>query len=201
MLSVVGLAVMILTGCDPGKYTGGGVIDSAAGGGQKATFAFNLEAVDRDGDGQIDQIDVPLDPSDPDNFIWVEWWLAKGQFQYSDPAAGVQFHFDCDLTLALDANKQVESSVSFVIDEAVAESWQFGDPVPDNIIIGLEFFGSYTSRKGNGQLSVILHAKGDAFGASADTIEVTLYGGPYDGYHNSGTVQGGNIQWHPAKSK
>lgn len=43
-------AILLLTGCS-GKYTGGGFIDSTAGEKQKATFGFNLELIDEDGDG------------------------------------------------------------------------------------------------------------------------------------------------------
>jgi hypothetical protein len=66
---------------------------------------------------------------------------------------------------------------------------------------GASFWGPYTSPAGNGQASVNVTTKDDQFGNPDDTIEVSLSGGPHDGYHNSGTIQGGNIQWHPAKTK
>jgi hypothetical protein len=71
-LATTGLVVLTLTGC-AGKYTGGGSIDSNIIGAKgKATFGFNIDGTDVDGDGQVD--------------------AAKGQFQYDDRPAGVSFH-------------------------------------------------------------------------------------------------------------
>ncbi|MCJ7753926.1 MAG: hypothetical protein MUP13_05145 [Thermoanaerobaculales bacterium] len=74
-LATAGLLVSTLTGC-AGKYTGGGYIDSVTGAPRTATFGFNINGTDVDGDGSPD--------------------VAKGQFQYNDHAAGVSFHVDID---------------------------------------------------------------------------------------------------------
>jgi hypothetical protein len=202
-LAVTGLVALGLTGCDPGTYTGGGFIASAAGGKAKATFGFNFEALDRDGDGQVDQVIAPVaNPENPEE-IWyyLVWWTGKGQFNFNDSGAGVNFHFDMNETLAFDANGEVESDVSWtgdLRDDAFDDGFLSES---DLILTSMLFSGPYTSKAGNGHVSVVLTAKGDSFGSAEDTIEVTLTGGPYDGYHNSGTIQGGNFQWHPAKSK
>lgn len=76
VLTTAVLAVLSLTGC-PGKYTGGGSINSNIIGAKgKATFGFNIDGTDVDGDGQVD--------------------VAKGQFQYDDHPAGVSFHVVVD---------------------------------------------------------------------------------------------------------
>jgi len=76
MMTIVGLSAVALVGC-AGKYTGGGYIDSViVGANSKATFGFNIDGTDVDGDGNPD--------------------LAKGQFQYDDHAAGVSFHVVVD---------------------------------------------------------------------------------------------------------
>jgi hypothetical protein len=65
------LAVVGLTGC-PGKFTGGGWIDSAAGAPDKAHVAFTVHADDEDGDGLADTY--------------------RGQWEYHDNASDVAFH-------------------------------------------------------------------------------------------------------------
>jgi len=160
-LALLGITVTTLTASVAGKYTGGGFIDSTAGGGQTATFGFNLEALDRDGDGQADRVRQRY--VTPDGFAFVE-------------------------TLALDENGQVPGSVF----------WNEGD---DGGLISMVFDGPYESNAGSGRVQVTLTAKNDSFGSAEDTIEISLYGGPYDGYQNAGFIKGGNIQWHPAKVK
>jgi hypothetical protein len=181
ILAIVGLAATLLTGCAPGKYTGGGFIDSATGGKAKATFGFSLEGIDKDGDGQVDTAVV----YPPDDEVPIIFAIAKGQFDYNDLGAGVQFH------------------LAIVPDPTLTRA--DGGPLNGCWVIGAGtgayVFGPYTSSAGNGRASVSLTAKGDQYGSADDTIEVDLSGGPYDGYHNSGTIKGGNIQWHPAKSK
>ncbi len=73
------LVFVCLPGC-PGKYTGGGWIDSVAGPPDKATVGFNMHALDTDGDGFADD--------------------AKGQWQYHDHGADVAMHGE--VTFALD---------------------------------------------------------------------------------------------------
>jgi hypothetical protein len=73
MLAILGLWASSQVGC-AGKYTGGGFIDSVEGAPQKATFGFNINGIDQNGDGYPD--------------------VATGQFQYDDHGAGVSFHVD-----------------------------------------------------------------------------------------------------------
>lgn len=201
-LTVVGIAVVGLAGCVAGKYTGGGFIDSVVGHGQKATFAFNLEALDRDRDGQADQVVEPvLDPETGEFLYGVVWFTAKGQFNYKDHGAGVSFHADINETLELDENSEVAGDVWWNAD---LREDAFADGVlteSDLILKSMVFSGPYTSKVGSGRVLVTLTAENDSFGSAEDTIEVSLSGGPYDGYYNAGAIKGGNIQWHPAKSK
>ena len=60
----------------PGKYTGGGWIESAEDADSRASFGFNLNAIDEDGDGIAD--------------------TAKGNLLYHDDAAGVKVR--CEVT-------------------------------------------------------------------------------------------------------
>jgi len=198
LLSVLGLAVATLTGCLAGKYTGGGFINSTAGGGQKATFGFNLEALDRDGDGQADRVvqDV-FDPETGELLYSAEWWTAKGQFNYNDHGAGVRFHTGIIETLALDENGQIPGSVGW---EIIINFPEGGDP--EGFLSAMVFEGPYTSNAGSGRVQLIVTAENDQFGVYLrDSVQVYLTGGPYDGYANAGFIKGGNIQWHPAKTK
>jgi hypothetical protein len=193
MLAVVGLAATLLTGCDAGKYTGGGFIQSAAGGNQKATFGFELEGINATGNtnGQVTEVAHPVyDPADPTNILYiVVWFLAKGQCTYNDHAAGVQFHFDCVETTNLPPDGSFPSGV-FVVPNA--------DFTAGTAAV---FNGPYSSPAGNGTVNVTVTCIGDQYANTNNTLTVQLSGGPYDGYFNSGTIQGGNIQWHPANSK
>src|SRR6516225_6251077 len=78
-LAIVGLTAALLVGCAPGKYTGGGFIESAAGGNQKATFGFELEGIDATGSGQVTLEFGQVGPTTFD-----VWALAKGPFTYND---------------------------------------------------------------------------------------------------------------------
>src|SRR6516225_10057773 len=78
-LAVIGLTAALLVGCAPGKYTGGGFIESVAGGNQKATFGFELEGIDATGSGQVTLEFGQVGPTTFD-----VWALAKGPFTYND---------------------------------------------------------------------------------------------------------------------
>ena len=144
--ALFGLIAVILFGCDAGKYTGGGFIDSAAGGDQKATFGFQLEGVDRDGDGQVDMMVAP-DPACPD-YCFDLWWLGKGQFQFNDHGAGVKFHFDCDLTTSLPSNGTFPPGMFA----------RFNDDF--TAITGFMWYGPYkTGTFDGGQVNVVVTAR------------------------------------------
>jgi len=183
-LAVVGLAAALLVGCAPGKYTGGGFIESAAGGNQKATFGFELEGIDATGSGQVTLEDAEVAP-----FVFEVWGLAKGQCTYNDHGAGVQFHFDCVPTTTLPADGSPPSGCFFVLNDDFTAA------------TAAIFNGPYKSPAGNGEVYVTITCIGDQYLSTSNTLSIQLTGGPYDGYSNSGTIQGGNIQFHPANSK
>jgi hypothetical protein len=123
-------------------------------------------------------------PAPPDQ-VPIIFAIAKGQFDYNDHGAGVQFHLEIVPDPTLTRADGGPLNGCWVVDAGA----------------GASFWGPYTSPAGNGQASVNVTAKGDQYGSADDTIEVSLSGGPCDGYHNFGTIQGGNIQWHQAKTK
>jgi hypothetical protein len=188
------LVSCILVGCPAGRYVGGGWIPSAVAANKKATFGFMFQGVDQDGDGLVDQMVEPVFFPGETDPIFVVWWLGQGQLNYKDKAAGVQFHFDCGLMTHLPADwpDSTGSSMYAVIDE------DHYIATGEVIILSLVWEGSYTSSTGTGHVSVSLTANGDGIGGVDDMIEVALTGGPYDGYQNAGTLQGGNIQWIPS---
>ena len=111
--ALLGLVVFAAFGCTPGKYTGGGFITSTAGAPKKATFGFNFETLDRDGDGVVDMIAQEIE----ENFFAI-WWLGKGQFQFNDHGAGVRFHCDIDETYFVeDPLNDSADGVAGLIDE------------------------------------------------------------------------------------
>ena len=188
LLAVAGLAAALLTGCSAGKYTGGGFIPSVAGGNQKATFGFQLEGIDTTGDGQVTEESAILGTNIFDGFTNIEvetWFLAKGQCTYNDHAAGVQFHFDCVEMTSPPADGSFPSGV-FVVPNADLTA-----------ATAAVFNGPYTSPAGNGTVNVTITCIGDQYANTNDTLTVQLSGGPYDGYYNSGAIEGGNIQFHP----
>ena len=81
--AVLSVAVLSLTGCIAGTYTGGGWTPSPYDAEAKATFGGNFHAIDVDGDGEV--FDWESETFDPDDSF-------KGQFQYNDHGADVAFH-------------------------------------------------------------------------------------------------------------
>jgi hypothetical protein len=107
--------------------------------------------------------------------------VASGQFQYDDHGAGVKFHLD-DL---------VPTGITIVYPSA-GRAMTIYD-------------GSYTSKDGDGDAWVAVSANNDffqnpftgqIFHNPDDHLFVVVNSGPYAGYSNDGTLQGGNIQWH-----
>lgn len=193
LLAVLSLAAALLTGCNAGKYTGGGFIPSAVkGANEKATFGFELEGVDTTGDGQVTVLSAVTGTNIFDgmtNYDIAEWALAKGQCTYNDHAAGVQFHFDCVEMTNLPADGSFPSGVWVVPNATLTAA------------TAAVFNGPYTSPAGNGTVDVTITCIGDQYANTNDTLTVSLTGGPYDGYYNSGTIEGGNIQFHPENTK
>ena len=172
-----------------GQYTGGGFIQSAAPGApQKATFGFNLEGVDGDGDGFVDRVDKVVFNPRP-SLVW--WYVGRGQFQYNDHGAGVKFHLDHDAAYELNPDNSIPDRVTF------RTSVIFPPFPPKIIVMGIEWVGTYSSKDGSGKVFVSVNAEEDAFGSLVDTVRIWVQSGPYSGYSNSGVLQGGNINWHP----
>jgi len=74
VISLVSGLALFVSGCDtygPGKYTGGGVMESAVDADVKATLGFNMQALDKNEDGEIETV--------------------KGQLQYKDRGANEEF--------------------------------------------------------------------------------------------------------------
>ena len=74
-VGLLGGLALFVSGCvdfGPGKYTGGGVMDSAVEDGAKASLGFNMQALDKDEDGMVDTV--------------------KGQLQYKDRGSDVSLH-------------------------------------------------------------------------------------------------------------
>ena len=199
MLATVGLIGASQVGyaqqVEAGKYTGGGFIQSAAG---KATFGFNLEGVDGDGDGFIDRVDAiqlrELWPGGPKVPFLVWWHVGRGQFQYNDHGAGVQFHLALDAAYELNPDNSTPDRVVFSYDVIFTP----GQWPPKIIVTGITWVGTYSSEVGSGQVFVSVNAEEDAFGSLVDTLTINVMSGPYRFYSKSGVLKGGNIRWHPA---
>lgn len=109
--------------------------------------------------------------------------MAKGQFSFNDHAAGVQFHVD-------EFHPQPFGLLGRV--DVPTETWAF--------IATYE--GTYTCNAGTGalRLGVSSDTMETAWGdQNADAVFVSIMTGPYEGYENIGLVQGGKIQFKPAK--
>lgn len=175
---------------DAGKYTGGGFIQSSAGTPRKATFGFNLQAVDGDGDGWIDRAQIIQGG-------FLTWWeVGQGQFQYADHAAGVKFHLDHDASYELNPDGSIPDRVDVRI-AVLFNPFRF-------VALGFDWIGTYHCKEGTGKVKITVNSEEDAFGSLVDTISVRVQSGPYGpggqflfGYRNSGVLQGGNIEWHP----
>ena len=61
--AVLSAAVLSLTGCFAGSYTGGGFTESPGDPDAKATFSINFHAIDSDGDGEVFDPDFGFDPA------------------------------------------------------------------------------------------------------------------------------------------
>ena len=152
--SAMALGLMAVVGCDlppqPGKYTGGGHFASVVPG-KKATFGFNLQAIDRNGDGLVDEV--------------------KGQLQFNDHGTGVAIH-----------------------GEVTGQQFNPATGV-------MEFVGTYNpvGRGAGGTFAVQAVDNGEGGPSAGDSFSVSLQGGEYGGYANSGVLDGGNIQYKPGK--
>jgi hypothetical protein len=100
-----------------------------------------------------------------------------GQLQYVDAAAGVRLHGDAEV------NAVVTGPDVTCEDPGVPFDGSF------------EILGTYRPqpRGATGDFLVVITDAGEP-GRNDDTFSIELTGGTYDGYTNSGTLGGGNIQ-------
>jgi hypothetical protein len=154
LLAIPTIITMLVVGC-AGKYTGGGHIESATDPDAKANFGFNMHAIDEDGDE------------------WADTY--KGQLQYNDHGAGVQFHG--------------EVTYVGILDE---ESYGY-------------FEGTYTPQPKNqgpgGIFNAWVYDGGEPGVSEGDVFEIFLWGGVHHRYYNWGPIDGGNIQYHPPEEE
>ena len=168
-VGLVGALALFVSGCE-GKYTGGGVIDSTIDPAAKASFGFNMQAIDTDGD---------CEDWGPAGLLCNLADEAKGQLQYKDHgtdeedyAKGMSIH-------------------GVVTDGAVTFDLQ------DTKIVG-KIEGTYKPQpKGeSGTFTVYVFDEGEPGASEEDSFSISLSGGAYDGYSNSGLLNNGNIQYH-----
>ena len=163
---LLALSFVVLAGCE--TATGGGFIPSATGEG-KATFGFSTKCDN-----------VTLENGD----VFGE---VKGQLQYIDREADVKFHASRDKSL-----EQVPSDVTDpcgFLDEAAGQV--FGGEV--SFVLPYWVQGGPKESEGLAILHVV--DSGEP-GINGDEFTIRLDGGRYNGYTNSGTIEGGNIQVH-----
>jgi hypothetical protein len=150
------------------QATGGGYIPSTIEG-EKATFAFNGKCTNTTMTDEFGNVIAEV----------------KGQLQYNDRAADVKFHADL-----------VDS---FIIPGS-------SDPCEDAADLGgdsADFTGFYRvsggPKEAEGVVDLFVRDGGEP-GINGDHVAIFLSafqpGGTYDGYTNSGFVQGGNVQVH-----
>jgi hypothetical protein len=179
---VMGCAALTTVGCTEGAYTGGGWLRSAQLEGASkdvrdgvATFGFQGQSRDRDGDGEIDDV--------------------KGELQYNDHANKVAFHGDV-------ADGGFPGFLAFEIcsgGECVGgEVDENGDPIlSEQVYVANGTYQPSPKQAGpGGTFEMVLVDWGQEGPDEGDYLSVTLAGGVYDGYSNSGFVKGGNLSAH-----
>jgi hypothetical protein len=152
-------------GCD--QFDGGGWLRSAnVLSNEKATFGIN---------GKCRNIDHP-------EFGQVAA-LHEGQFEYYDHGTEVRFHGDV----------QSEPFIFFIEPNTCKAVEEFLHQ--QGFVGSASFHGNYRPQRGGapGEFSGFLTDGGEP-GFVGDTFSITLFGGQYDGYTNTGPIEGGNIQ-------
>ncbi len=151
---------------------------AAAGGpteGGIATFGFQGQARDRDGDGEIDDI--------------------SGKLQYNDHANGVAIH-----GVVTDAGHPGFRVFNACIDgECIGgEVDENGDPILSESVFAAG--GTYTpvpKRLGpGGTFEAGFVDWGQEGPNEGDIFRITLIGGVFDGYTNTAIIKGGNLSIH-----
>jgi hypothetical protein len=162
---LVALAIVVFAGC---KATGGGYIPTAAEGVEgKATFAFNAKCTNT---------------TDEFGNVIAE---VKGQLQYNDHPADVKIHADL-----VNPFPDIDIGSSTPCED-------FDDLFTDEQTD--VFFGVYRVPGGpkeeaeEGGVILEVTDAGEP-GINGDQVAISLSGGRYSGYSNSGIVEGGNVQ-------
>lgn len=109
------------------------------------------------------------------------YWFYEGQFQYMDKGAGVRFHADIAPFWGVFPEGSVVSC------KTAASALGNSNPAILN--------GTYRQQPGGGTGGIFINVTdlGEP-GINGDRLCVSLTGGPYHGYSNCGTIQGGNLQ-------
>jgi hypothetical protein len=71
-----------------------------------------------------------------------------------------------------------------------------GEPIPP-VLQAIGVYEPQPRKRGEGGLLFLTLTDGGEPGAGDDTFDLLLVDGLYDGYMNSGSLSGGNIQHHP----
>lgn len=165
MMVTLGMAALLATGCEPGKYAGGGWLPSANPEAtrpeDRATFVFVAKGEDTDGDGEAD--------------------TAKGQFQYHDRGMDVHIHG------VVDAGGSIPVRVSFEVggpfSDFVGLAGGTYEPQPRSLgeggtfeVVLFTFDASTTASTGQ-----------------RDFVQIAFFGGIYDGYSNQQFLESGNV--------
>lgn len=147
------------------QVRGGGWIDSAApASNEKATFGFTARCTEP-----------------PEELLPV--FFEVGEIEWADHGLDVQFHGKVDpgaatLPVLAESCKEAHELLD------VLTSGRFGQ------LTG-EYFPQPSGLAGRFHLEVV---DNDEPGIDGDEVTITLTGGQYNGYTNSGEIQGGNIQ-------
>ena len=171
LLATMALTIVVLAGCE--KATGGGYIPSQPTGADKATFAFSTKCKN-----------TTLENGDVIGEL-------KGQLQYNDREADVRFHaFLKPITVEV-GEPGVTDACVFLDEQAEQE---FGE---DSFVLEYRVQGGPKEEEDLEVDLVRIHVvdSGEP-GINGDEFTIEVLSGPYEGYTNTGTIEGGNIQVH-----
>ena len=171
VVGLVGSLALFVSGCE-GKYTGGGVIDSAIEEGAKANLGFNMHATDTDSEC-IELLGVEICNIADE---------VKGQLQYKD-------HGSDDIKYPKGLSIHGVVTGGGVFEGILSRSG--------------ELTGTYTPQPkklgDGGTFIATVYDNGEPGASEDDSFTIELKDGVYDGYTNSGFLNGGNIKYHEPK--
>jgi hypothetical protein len=160
---------MLVASCE--RATGGGFIPSQPTGADKATFGFSTNCKNTTlENGAVAQI--------------------KGQLQYYDREADVRFHASLKPNTVEVGEPGVTDACAFL--DEVAEQ-EFGE---DSFVLFYRVQGGPKEERLE-EGAVRFHVvDGGEPGINGDELTIEVLSGPYEGYTNTGFIEGGNIQVH-----